>query len=233
MSRFRLSVSIGLGLALLGVLVTSQASAERTENYDLKLIMVVLGEADESLSVSTGPNLDIVFSPGLMQAPVDKYRKRLAQVAGVEPTPVFMGAPELFAKWSQQLDLRHQAILFDRAGYGAWEGRLNLSGDKNNRLYTSRGMDYRLKDRTLGDVLEPYCVDGKMIKAGARLRSYQRGNVLALGRIMPDVEVTIAAGELVQLADLAAAGSPILVVFFERPQKQQMTNLMEVLSDLN
>jgi hypothetical protein len=68
-----------------------------------------------------------------------------------------------------------------------------------------------------------------MIKAGARLRSYQRGNVLALGRIMPNVEVTTAAGETVQLADLSEAGSPTLVVFFERPQERQMTNLMAVL----
>ena len=80
-----------------------------------------------------------------------------------------------------------------------------------------------------GDVLKPYCIDGKLVKTRGRLRSYQRGNVLALGGVMPNVEVTTAAGETVQLADLAESGSPTLVVFFDRPQEQRMTNLTTVL----
>ncbi len=230
MSRLSIVVSIGLGIMLLGVLVTSRVSANRAEHYELKIIIVVLGAADVDQLVAAEPHLGFVFSPGLRLVPMDMHKRRLAQVTGADPTPVFTGVPELFANWSQQLDLRHQAILFDRAGYGAWEGRLNLSGGKMNRLYTSRGMDYRLKNRTLGDVLEPYCIDGKLVKAGGRLRSYQRGNVLTLGRLIPAVEVTTAAGEPVNLADIIESGSPTLVVFFESPREQQIAKLSAVLN---
>lgn len=230
LDRRRWIIATVVGLTILGVLVANSLSANRSADYHLKLIIVVLGENNESLPMPTGPNMDIVFCPDLKATPLDEHKAQLARVAGADPTPIFTGSPELLVTWSERLDLRHKAILFDRAGYGAWEGRLNLSGGKIDRLFTSRGMDYRLKNRSLGDVLEPYCIAGKLVKPGARLRSYQRGTVLALGRKMPHIEVTTANDKTVQLAELTDLDSPTLVVFFKRPQALQLTNLMAVLN---
>jgi len=177
--------------------------------YDLKVVAVGIGEKNQTFNESNFPNIEFYYTPGLLsKAELDETGKSVVALLGDGAREIFEGTPELLAKWWDDRDLRSYAILFDRNGVGAWQGKLRREEIFDNK---GKGADEDNLEDAVTTLIEdeefPEFDDGKEF-------DYEEDDCL-LQTKMPDFEVTSARGDKKSIKNIIENGKTTLFVFFQ------------------
>jgi len=184
-------------------------SLEAKSKWDLDVIMVGIGAKNPTFDESRFPDLQIVYTPGLVsQAQTGGTGKAALSLLGSSVQEVFKGSPKILEEWWDKTDLRNHTILFDKNGVGSWEGFIG----RRNGILNSAGYG---KKEELEKMLKRICKKGKTTKLKAKKRFKSKKVDTILNRKMPEFNVVSVSGETKSISSLIDNGRPTLVVFFQ------------------
>lgn len=204
-----------LVLSILMFMICAGTSLEAKAKWDLDVVMVGIGAKNPTFDEGRFPDLQIVYTPGLVsQAQTGGTGKAALALLGSGVQEIFKGSPKILEEWWDKTDLRNHAILFDKNGVGSWEGNLGSggAGDETSHFLGSIGYG---KDRSLEKMMRVICRKGKTTKLKAKKEFKPKKDDPVLDRKMPDFDVVTVADETKPIRSLIENGRPTLVVFFQ------------------
>jgi hypothetical protein len=182
--------------------VSLQTTAEAANpKYDMDVVMVGIGAKNPTFHESRFPDLTIVYTPGLVLEKQTGGRGGVLAMLAVEE---LKGTPEVLATWWDETELHHHAILFDKNGVGAYEGK----------YYFETGM---AEEDPFEDAFQQFCTKGKTTKYKASKEFNPKKDDPVLNRKMPEFDVVTVSGETKPISSFIENGRPTLVVFFRIP----------------
>ena len=198
-----------LTLSFLMLMLCTGVSLEAKSKWDLDVIMVGIGAKNPTFDESRFPDLQIVYTPGLVsQTQTGGTGKAALSLLGSSVREIFKGSPKILEEWWDKTDLRNHTILFDKNGVGSWEGFVGRRGG----ILSSAGYG---KKEGLDKMLKRICKKGKTTKLKAKKKFKPKKVDAILNRKMPDFDVVTVSNETKSISSFIDNGRPTLVVFFQ------------------
>ena len=180
------------------------------DTYDVNVVMIGIGAKNPTFDESKFPDLKFFYTPGLVsQAKVGDDAKSVVSLLGGSSREIFKGKPEILEKWFDDRDLRGYAIVFDKNGVGAWQGKLNLEDDL---IEDSEGEG---EEETLEDTFVYLIEDGEVMELDKDKEFDYEDDDSVIETLMPDFEVVAPDGKKKSIRELTKAGKPTMLVFFQ------------------
>lgn len=196
-----------LTMSILMITICTGVLLEAKSKWDLDVIMVGIGAKNPTFEESRFPDLQIVYTPGLVsQAQTGGTGKAALSLLGGRE--IFKGSPKILEEWWEKTDLRNHTILFDKNGVGSWEGFVGRRGG----ILSSAGYG---KKEGLDKMLKLICKKGKTTKPKAKKKFKPKKVDAILNRKMPDFDVVTVSNETKSISSFIDNGRPTLVVFFQ------------------
>ena len=172
-----------------------------------KVVVLGIGEKNETLDESLYPNLEFYYTPNLeSKAKANSTAKAFASMAGAAKE-TFEGEPEFLAELWNEKDLKNGFMLFDKEGVCATQGYHILQ--QGNNIEKRRCVD----NDKLSDHFKKYVKKEKTAKPAKRDMKLRKDDFM-VGHEMPDFKVVSVDGEEKSIQSVIN-GEPTLVVFFQ------------------
>jgi len=205
------SFNVVISFVILYIFVQSIVTAQ--DAYDINVIMIGIGEKNPTFDESYFPNLEFYYTPNLVsQAELNETGKSALSLFVEEAREVFEGEPEILAKWWDEMDLKNYALVFDKNGIGAWQGKLELD---DNLVEDSDGEG---KENSLEDTFEMLLKDGNVMELDKEKEFDCGDDDSIIETNIPDFEVIAVDSSKKSVLELTKSGKTTMVVFFQIPK---------------